>query len=303
VTAPVHLPVLVEESIAALAPRAGAVLLDGTVGLGGHALAWLRATVAAGEAGRVLGLDRDPHAIAIAQARLDAEFPGRATLRRAAFETAPAAVGSMTPDAALLDLGVSSMQLDDPARGFSFQAAGPLDMRMSGAAGETESASDLVNSRSAAELTRIFTEYGEEPAARKIADAIVADRAVAPFRDTLRLAETIARATGGRRGRLHPATRVFQALRIETNDEMGSLRRGLPAVTSTVRPGGRVAVITFHRLEDAECKRFLADGASRGALRLLPDRTPSRAEVGRNPRARSARLRAAEVLRPWREVA
>jgi 16S rRNA (cytosine1402-N4)-methyltransferase len=289
--------VLVRETIAALAPAAGATLLDGTVGLGGHALAWLEATLAAGAAGRVVGLDRDPEALAVARERLDRAFAGRSTLHRGSYEDAAdglAAAGLAAVDAALLDLGASSLQLDAAARGFSFQAAGPLDMRMDPEAEVT--AADVVNRRSEEDLVRIFGEYGEEPAARKIARAVVADRARAPFRDTLRLAETVARATGGRHGRLHPATRVFQALRIEVNDELGRLRRGLPAVTRAVRTGGRVGVISFHRLEDREVKRFLETGAERGALRVLGDATAGPAEVRTNPRARSARLRWAERL-------
>jgi len=168
-------------------------------------------------------------------------------------------------------------------------------MRMDPAsAGET--AADVVNRRTAEELERIFSEYGEEPAARRVAAAVVEERRRAPFRDTLRLAETVARATGGRRGKLHPATRVFQALRIEVNDEIGRLRRGLPAVASVVRPGGRLGVLSFHRLEDREVKRFLSEGERRGAFRALPSATARPDEVRRDPRARCARLRAAEVL-------
>jgi 16S rRNA (cytosine1402-N4)-methyltransferase len=300
-------PVLLGETIAALQPGAGAVLLDGTLGLGGHSLAWLRATTAAGAVGRVLGLDRDAAAVAIATERLEAAFPGRAILRRASYEEAGdvCAGAAVRPDAALLDLGASSMQLDDPSRGFSFQAPGPLDMRMhaSGDDATGETAADLVNTRRADELARVFEEYGEEPSARRIAEAIVEDRRKAPFRDTLRLAETIARATGGRHGRLHPATRVFQALRIAVNDELGRLERGLPAVTGTLGTGGRLGVITFHRLEDRAAKRFLDDAAGRGVLRVLPDVTPSRDEVSRNPRSRSARLRSAVMLRPIGEAA
>lgn len=294
----VHLPVLVREVLHALRPAAGATLLDGTVGLGGHALAWLEATATAGGVGRVTGIDRDPQALAVARERLDAAFPGRAHLLQGSYEDAPAAVtasGGAPADAALLDLGASSLQLDEPSRGFSFRAPGPLDMRMDPAStGET--AADVVNRRSAEELERIFSDYGEEPAARRVAAAVVEERRRAPFRDTLRLAETVARATGGRRGKLHPATRVFQALRIEVNDELGRLRRGLPAVASVVRPGGRLGVLSFHRLEDREVKRFLSEGERRGAFRELPSATARPDEVRRNPRARSARLRAAEVL-------
>jgi 16S rRNA (cytosine1402-N4)-methyltransferase len=305
VTGPVHRPVLLRETITALAPSAGAVLLDGTVGLGGHAFAWLEATLAAGSAGRVVGIDRDPLALDLARARLGDPFAGRAHLHRGSYEDAADALraaGLASVDAALLDLGASSLQLDAAARGFSFQVAGPLDMRMDPAAEST--AADVVNRRSEEDLARIFAEYGEEPAAKRIARAVVADRARAPFRDTLRLAETVARATGGRHGRLHPATRVFQALRIEVNDELGRLRRGLPAVARAVRTGGRVGVITFHRLEDREVKRFLEAGEMQGALRVLGDATPGQDEIRANPRARSARLRWAErLLEPIAEAA
>lgn len=295
---PVHLPVLLREAIDGLVPAAGAVLLDGTVGLGGHALAWLDATVRAGAAGRVVGVDRDPAALAAARTRLDAAHPGRAELSCATYDAAPSAVvaaGLLHVDAALLDLGVSSLQLDSAGRGFSFQASGPLDMRMGGES-DGETAADVVNRRSEDELARIFAEYGEEPAAVRVARSVVAERLRAPFRDTLRLAETVARATGGRHGRLHPATRVFQALRIEVNDELGCLRRGLPAVASTVRPGGRIGVISFHRLEDRAVKRFFESGELRGALRVVGDVAPGPAETRSNPRARSARLRLAERL-------
>lgn len=301
-TSPAHAPVMPDETVAALRPAAGGTLLDGTIGLGGHAIAWLEATERLGAAGRVVGIDRDGQALAQARRRLDTAYPGRATTRRGSYEEAPAAVaeaGLDAVDAALLDLGASSLQLDSPERGFSFQAPGPLDMRMDPAAGG-ETVADLVNRRSAAELASILREFGEEPKADRIARAIVLERVRAPFRDTLRLAETIARAAGGRRGKLHPATRSFQALRIAVNDEIGRLRRGLPAVASTVRAGGRFAVLSFHRLEDREVKGFFRDGAAAGAFRAVAESTPSPREVAGNPRARSARLRAVEVVRPAR---
>jgi 16S rRNA (cytosine1402-N4)-methyltransferase len=193
-----------------------------------------------------------------------------------------------------MDLGASSLQLDAGERGFSFRAPGPLDMRMDPAADVTAGA--LVNDSDEAELADIISRFGEEPQARRIARAIVAERRRAPFRDTLRLAECVARATGGRRGRLHPATRTFQALRIAVNDELGRLDRGLPAVARCVRAGGRFGVLTFHRLEDGAVKRFFRDGERAGWCRRLPDRTPTAAETRRNPRSRSARLRAVETI-------
>jgi 16S rRNA (cytosine1402-N4)-methyltransferase len=287
------------ETIDALAPTAGASLFDGTLGLGGHALAWLDATSRRGRVGRVVGMDRDQTALSEARNRLDAAFPGGAFTRHGSYEDAPAAVagaGLSAVDAALLDLGASSLQLDDAARGFSFAKPGPLDMRMD-ATSKGPTAADIVNTRTASALAEIFAKFGEEPAAERIARAVVVERALAPFRDTLRLAETVARAAGGRRGKLHPATRVFQALRIAVNDELGRLKRGLPAVASTVRSGGRFAVISFHRLEDREVKGFFDDGADDGRFVHVIDAAPTRDEVRANARSRSARLRAVEVKR------
>jgi len=294
-----HIPVLFAEVLHARAPRAGGRLLDGTLGLAGHASGWLEATEVAGEVGNVVGLDRDTHALAIAQERLEGRFPGRTAYTHASFERAQEAVAAARHglvDAALLDLGASSLQFDSPERGFSFRAPGPLDMRMD-PADDGPTAADLVNASPESELERIFREYGDEPAARRVARAIVAERDRAPFRDTLRLAETVAQATGGRRGKLHPATRVFQSLRVAINDEMGRLERGLPAVASVVRAGGRMAVITFQRHEDRRVKRFFAEGARAGRFRVLPAVTPTPEEERINPRSRSARLRVVEVLR------
>lgn len=295
--APAHVPVLTLETIDALAPTAGASLFDGTLGLGGHAAAWLDATERLGGAGRVVGMDRDPEALSLATARLEAAHPGRLQTRHGSFEDAAAAVaaaGLSSVDAALLDLGASSLQLDSAGRGFSFEKSGPLDMRMDTTGGAT--AADLVNRRTIPELAEIFSEFGEEPMAEKVARAIVVERARAPFHDTLRLAETVARAVGGRRSRLHPATRVFQALRIAVNDELGRLRRGLPAVAAVVRRGGRLAVLSFHRLEDREVKDYFRGGERRGEFRSVCDATPSSGEQRSNPRSRSARLRAVEVV-------
>jgi len=291
-----HVPVMLDETIDALAPTAGASLFDGTLGLGGHSRAWLEATSRGGRTGRVVGMDRDPEALSEAARRLEAAFPGRAFARHGSYEDAPAAVagaGLSSVDAALLDLGASSMQLDSAARGFSFEKPGPLDMRMD-ASSPGPTAADIVNKRSAPQLAEIFAEFGEEPAAEKIARAVVIERAVAPFKDTLRFAETVARAVGGRKGKLHPATRVFQALRIAVNDELGRLRRGLPAVASTLRVGGRFAVLSFHRLEDREVKEFFG-----GDERFAPvlDATAPRKEIEANARSRSARLRVVELAR------
>lgn len=296
-TVAAHVPVLLREVLEALAPRGGATLLDGTLGLGGHSLAWLEATAAAGATGRVVGLDRDAEVLERARERIEERFPGRLHTRHGSYEECAAALedaGIDAADAALLDLGASSVQLDDPARGFSFRAAGPLDMRMDPRE-EGVTAAEVVNGAPEEELERIVSEYGEEPAARRVARRIVEERARAPFRDTLRLAEVVAEAVGGRRGRLHPATKVFQALRIHVNDELGRLRRGLPAVAASVRPGGRMGVISFHRLEDRLVKGFFAAGQG-DRFREIGSRTPGREEERTNPRSRSARLRAVEVL-------
>lgn len=289
----VHVPVLLDEVLDALAPTAGGVLFDGTLGLGGHSSAWLGATAAAGALGRVVGTDRDAEALAEARSRLESEYPGRVHFHHGSYEEVAAArdAAGLPPfDAALLDLGASSLQLDRAERGFSFARPGPLDMRMDASAGVT--AADIVNEWRPAELERIFREFGEEPGAARVADAIAAERRRAPFRDTLRLAEAVARATGGRRGRLHPATRVFQALRIAVNDELGRIERALPLVAAELAPGARFGVLTFHRLEDRLAKRFFRDGERAGRFEVLPDRTPTRAEERANPRSRSARLRA-----------
>ena len=285
---------MLEETLDVLRPAAGAALLDGTVGLGGHSAGWLERTRDAGGTGRVIGLDRDAAALEHARARLDNVAEGRATLVHASYETARETLdgaGTADVDAALLDLGASSLQLDDAARGFSFRSPGPLDMRMD-AGDEGPTAADVVNHGSEDELAAIFSEHGEEPRARAVARAVCTERRRAPFRDTLRLAECVARAVGGRRGRLHPATRVFQALRIEVNRELERVERGLPAVASCVRSGGVLAVLTFHRLEDRLVKTFFKD---RQRFRDLGDAVPSASEQRRNPRSRSARLRAVEV--------
>ncbi len=292
-----HVPVLLVDVLEVLRPGSGGRLFDGTLGLGGHSSGWLAATAAAGTTGMVVGVDRDPQALHTAEARLEAAFPGCSNVYRGSYEEATAAVraaGIRDVDAALMDLGASSLQLDDRERGFSFRASGPLDMLMDPASSPT--AAEFVNGSSEADLEDVISRYGEDPHARRIARAIVVERRRAPFTDTLRLAECVARASGGRRGRRHPATRTFQALRIAVNDELGRLERGLPEVARCVRGGGRMAVVTFHRLEDAIVKRFFRDSERAGWCRRLPDRTPASDEVRRNPRSRSARLRTIETL-------
>jgi 16S rRNA (cytosine1402-N4)-methyltransferase len=290
-----------------LQPRDGGIYIDGTFGAGGYSRALLEAADC-----RVLALDRDPRAIAGAQALTD-EFAGRLTLAESPFGDLDAVAethGLAPVDGVVLDIGVSSMQLDEAERGFSFQADGPLDMRM-GASGET--AADVVNTLDEEDLASVLYVLGEERRSRAIARAIVKARAEAPIETTRALADLVTRALGGRKKEdIHPATRTFQALRIYVNDELGQLAQGLAAAERCLKAGGRLVVVTFHSLEDRIVKRFLAARAgkeSRGS-RHLPEQsvnfeapsfrivnprplTPSKGELEVNPRARSARLRAA----------
>ena len=256
-------------------------VIDATLGAGGHAEALLAAGVE-----RVIGLDRDPEAIELASARL-AGFGERFTAVRTRFSQLPA---ENRVDGVLYDLGVSSMQLDRPERGFSYRASGPLDMRMGP---DGERAMDLVNEDSEEELARIVFEYGEERRSRRVAAAIVRARSRAPIRTTDELARVVASALGARRGGPHPARRTFQALRIAVNRELEELSASLPRAVDALAPGGRVVAISYHSLEDRIVKRFVN---AREDLEILTKKplTPSRAEAARNPRSRSAKLRAAE---------
>jgi 16S rRNA (cytosine1402-N4)-methyltransferase len=299
-----HRPVLAPETIELLALRPGSLVVDATCGGGGHTEAILKAGA------DVLALDQDPEAIEHTREQV-AHLGPRVTLRQANFRDAGKVLdelGIATIGGALLDLGVSSRQLENADRGFSIMRNGPLDMRMNPYA--TRTAADIINGYSDEELTRLFREYGEEPAARRIAGLIVKARKSAPFRETLALARAIEKVIG-RHGRLHPATRVFQALRMEVNDELGALEEGLRVLTSRLEPAARIAVISFHSLEDRIVKNFFRDH-SREWLdqpewpepRRNPDYnlnliTPKPVEPGEeeqraNPRARSAKLRVAE---------
>ncbi|MCO5091896.1 16S rRNA (cytosine(1402)-N(4))-methyltransferase RsmH [Bosea sp. (in: a-proteobacteria)] len=301
-----HVPVLLAEVIAALAPRAGGRYLDGTFGAGGYARAILEAAPGA----ILLGLDRDPSAIA-GGADLVAAMEGRLTLSQANFgELAEEAERfRMVPlDGVVLDIGVSSMQIDQAERGFSFRFDGPLDMRMSGSG---QSAADLVNEAEEGLLANIFYHYGEERRSRAVARAVIEARRKAPIATTKQLADLVAGIVRGEPGGAHPATRVFQALRIAVNDELGELVRALHAAEAVLKPGGRLVVVTFHSLEDRIVKQFLSErsgrvpagsrhapavAAARPTFRLIEKGavTPSEAEMRANPRARSAKLRAAE---------
>ena len=295
-----HTPVLLDEVLAALAPKPGELIVDGTFGAGGYARAFLE------RGAEVIGFDRDPAARAYA-AGFGKTPP--LTLVEKRFSTMTEFVGIGRADGVALDLGVSSMQLDVPERGFSLMRDGPLDMRM-GTDGPT--AADLVNEMEAGQLARIFRDYGEERQARRIAAAIVRRRAEQPFTRTLDFAALVERALGGRRGaKTHPATRVFQALRIAVNAELEELEQGLAAAERVLKAGGRLAVVSFHSLEDRIVKTFLAErsGHVPGGSRHAPPvakgpapsfdlifngaRGPTDAEAAANPRARSAKLRAA----------
>ncbi len=307
-----HVPVLCMEVVEALAPKDGATYVDGTFGGGGYARAILEAAACT-----VWGIDRDPHAAARAEA-LAAEFPGRLRFVQGRFSEMDSLLrphGVHTVDGIALDLGLSSHQLDDPARGFSFRLDGPLDMRMDA---DGESAADLVNQADEDMLADLIRRYGEDRKARAIARAIVAARHEAPITSTRQLATIIEHAVGPaprRPGAIHPATRTFQALRIAVNDELGELARGLGAAERLLAPGGRLCVVSFHSLEDRMVKLFLrsrsgraprasrhepepvrAEAAREPSFRLLHTRArkPGAQEIAANPRARSARLRAAE---------
>ncbi|MBM3829398.1 MAG: 16S rRNA (cytosine(1402)-N(4))-methyltransferase RsmH [Verrucomicrobia bacterium] len=299
---------MVEEVLAALGPKPGGTYADGTLGSGGHAAALLRASA---PTGWLFGCDRDGDALEATRERLAAEFMSRFELRRGNFAELTDWVPTGSCDSVLLDLGVSSPQLDRAERGFSFQQDGPLDMRMD--ARQVLTAAALVNSASVEELAKIFRDNGDETDARRIARAIEHDRRVQRFDTTRQLAELIERIAPRRGRKVHPATRVFQALRIAVNDEIGSLRRGLAGAVQLLKPGGRLAVITFHSLEDRVVKEFgreqARDYVAPGEVdvpELRQPRTPvlrlvtrkaicaGDAEVAANPRARSAQLRVFE---------
>jgi len=305
-----HEPVLLAEVLAQLAAREGGRFLDGTVGGGGHAAAILERTA---PSGRLLGLDRDPAALAIARRELG-RFGDRAVLVEGNFALCDELArvhGFADLDGVLLDLGLSSIQLADESRGFSFRSSGPLDMRAGPDA--RESAADLVNTWSATDLRRIFSELGEEPEAARVANAIVRRRARDPFLTAEELGRFVAGVKTRRPKSIDPATQVFQALRMAVNGELDNLARGLEAAMRVLRPGGRLAVIAFHSLEDRMVKQYFARESRdcicpphlptcvcghRAGLRVLTRRPLSAdpEEIARNPRARSARLRVAEKL-------
>ncbi|HEY6793257.1 MAG TPA: 16S rRNA (cytosine(1402)-N(4))-methyltransferase RsmH [Kineosporiaceae bacterium] len=317
---PAHVPVLLERCVALLAPalaQPGAVVLDGTLGLGGHSEALL--TTCPGAV--LVGIDRDRQALALAGRRL-APFGERVRLVHARYDELPRVLTDLGIDAVrgvLLDLGVSSLQLDERERGFAYAVDAPLDMRMDNSGGPT--AAEILNTYPVAELARVLREYGEERFARRIAEAVAAERGRQPFSTSSRLVELVrasvpaaARRTGG-----HPAKRTFQALRIEVNGELAGLERAMPAAVDALDVGGRIVVLAYHSLEDRIVKRVLAAGAASSAppglpvelpehapvLRLLTRgaETASEEEITANPRAASVRLRAAERIRTGRRTA
>jgi 16S rRNA (cytosine1402-N4)-methyltransferase len=289
-----HVPVLLKEAIDFLAIKPGGTYLDATVGLGGHSLEIAKRL---GAAGHLIGFDKDPAALERAREKLAAipidEMP-RVTLIHGSFAEAGERVAAASLDGMMADLGVSSVQLGDPARGFSFQAEGPLDMRMNPMSGET--AEQVVNHIDERELADVIYEFGEERRSRRIARAIVRSR---PIRTTTQLVEVVAAAARSmKHERIHPATRTFQALRIFVNRELDDLKALMEAASRLLEPGGRLVVISFHSLEDRIVKDAMRAGAKDMNFRLLTKKpvTASEDEIERNPRSRSAKMRAAERM-------
>jgi len=302
-----HIPVLFHEVLDTLNPIPGGLYVDGTVGAGGHARGILKAI---SPEGKLLGLDRDPAALEIAESRL-AEFGNQVVLIHSSYSRLKLHLNNLnwkTVDGILLDLGLSSMQLDNPERGFSFRKAGPLDMRFDPS--QPLSAADLINESSKDDLADLIFRYGEERYSRKIADAIIANR---PLEDTQELADIIESAIRNTKSRIHPATRTFQALRIAVNQELKALEAFLPTALDALNPGGRLAVIAFHSLEDRIVKQFFRKESKdcicppeipqcacghKKQLREINRRPirPEDKEILENPRSRSAKLRVAEKI-------
>lgn len=304
-----HIPVMVGEVLEALSVQPGYCLADGTVGCGGHAIELLRASA---PDGLLIGCDRDSMAVERAVDRLSS-FSGRFDIRECVFAELPQLFENRQCDGVLLDLGVSSPQLDEPERGFSFRANSALDMRMDRR--QSVTAADLVNNLSVEELSRIFWEYAQERESRRLARAIDRERQVSRFETTRQLADFVERIARRSSRRIHAATRVFQALRIAVNDELGLLKTGLEAVWQMLKPGRRMAVITFHSLEDRIVRNFgrrlALDYSVEGTIDVPELRKPkppesrwvsrkpiqpSESEVAANPRARSAQLRVLEKI-------
>jgi 16S rRNA (cytosine1402-N4)-methyltransferase len=304
-----HVPVLFQEVLDILNPIPGGFYLDGTLGAGGHSRGILERS---SPDGQVVGFDRDPQALAVAKGNL-ADFGDRIIAIQDSYQNFRSYLNNLnwhTVDGILLDLGLSSMQLDQPERGFSFREAGPLDMRFD--PGQALTAADLVNGLPREELADLLFKYGDEKQSWKIADAIIANR---PLVSTQDLAELIKKVTRNRKTRIHPATRTFQALRIAVNGELDALEAFLPRALEALKPGGRLAIIAFHSLEDRIVKNFFRRESTdclcppevpqcvcghQAQLKVLTRRPiqPVEEEISRNPRARSAKLRAAEKIFP-----
>jgi len=302
-----HKPVLYQPSIDALQPHDGGRYVDATLGAGGHARGILEAS---SPTGKLLGMDRDENALLIASQRLS-DFPGRSFLKHSSYvqmKTEVENLGWPAVDGILMDLGLSSMQLDTPERGFSFRTDNRLDMRFDPTTGL--SAADMINTYREDDISRIIWEYGEEPKSRRIAAAIVRSR---PITTTGQLASLVARVYGSHRGEHHPATRTFQAIRIAVNDELGGLEKTLPIAVSLLNPGGRLAIITFHSLEDRIVKHYyqleskdclcppsqpICTCGHKASIRMVQRKpvNPTSEEIAENPRSRSAKLRIAEKL-------
>ena len=304
---PGHVPVLLKEAIDFLAVQRGGSYLDATVGLGGHSLEIAKRL---GAPGHLIGFDKDPAALQRSRAKLqnadsdggspvtghrspDSDWP-TVTLMHASFAEVGERIPAATLDGLLADLGVSSLQLDDPERGFSFQADGPLDMRMNPMSGRT--AEQVVNHLDERELADVIYEFGEERRSRRIARALVRSRPIQTTKQLVDVVSAAARPMNQSDRRIHPATRTFQALRIFVNRELDDLKALLEAAPRVLKPGGRLVVISFHSLEDRIVKDATRDGAKQGVYRLLTKKpvTASEEEIDRNPRSRSAKMRAAE---------
>jgi 16S rRNA (cytosine1402-N4)-methyltransferase len=288
-----HLPVMVAEVIEALSPRTGGTYIDATLGLGGHAEEILKYI---GPGGTLIGLDRDPEALERAMERIKDQRLKAAKAKFSDIEKVAREKGVEGADGVLFDFGVSLLQLKGPERGFSFLSDEPLDMRMD----QTEplTAEKVVNEYPEKELARIIGEYGEERKARRVARSIATVRRKGRIRTCSELSDIVTRAVGGRRGRTHPATRTFQAIRIAVNDELGEIQRGLEGALNILRSRGRLVTIAYHSLEDRIVKTFFREASREGRLEIITKKpiTPSRPEIAENPKARSAKLRAGEAL-------
>jgi 16S rRNA (cytosine1402-N4)-methyltransferase len=287
-----HLPVMLREVVQELGLHEGGTYIDATVGLGGHAEEILRHI---GPGGTLIGLDRDPEALERTMERIKDKRLKAAKARFSEIEKVAREQGVEGADGILFDFGVSLLQLKGPERGFSFLSGEPLDMRMDPT--EPLTAERIVNEYPVKELEKIISEYGEEKKARRVARSITTVRSKGRIRTCNELSDIVTRAVGGRRGRIHPATRTFQALRIAVNDELGEIQKGLEGALNILRSKGRLVTIAYHSLEDRIAKRFFKEASREGKLKIITKKPlrPSREETRENPKARSARLRAGEA--------